>query len=274
MSSKARNRPPRLEPAVGRRNDAPPPSLAQRLERTHVAGRAAAPGPSELRRIVERAAGERAPSVLLDDAWAAVEKVFGATLAAPRIDPARTIAAMHDAFARLVDVARSGARVAFATSRPASLLTLHLELARVARAAGAHVLADDDSPPLRVDGRAARGIRWFDGVAVVTDGQSLCATRGPDAPQEWLFILPRPALVIADGPFADAALDDGIEVIAFAGLEHARLALARPPEHACLVVPMWTDREPNAYRPLVDAARRGDDIGVVVERRDGASGAR
>jgi len=252
--SKARNRPPRLESRAGPQQAAPPPTLAEMLARSHVAGRAVVPGPSELRRLVERAASDPARPVLLDDAWTAVQEVFGATVADPHIDPELTIAAAKRAVDRIIEVARSGAHISLATSQPASLITLYLALARLARRCGAVVADDDDSPPLRVDGRAAREIRWVDGVAMVTDGQSLCATRGPEAPQEWLFLVPRPTLVVADGPFADVALDAGIEVIAPAGLEHCSLAVARRRDRSCLVVPMWTDRAPGAYRPLLEAS--------------------
>jgi Phosphatase len=212
------------------------------------------PGPSEVRRMVERAATEHAQPVLLDEAWAEVEEVFGATSADPHIDTALTIAAAHRATARLIEVASSGAHISLATSRPASLITFYLALARLARISGGDVADDDDSPPLRADGRAERRIRWVDGVAVVTDGQALCSTRGPEAPQEWLFLVPRPALVVADGPFADVALDAGIEVIAPAGLDHCSLAVARRRERAAFVIPMWTDRAPGAYRPLLESA--------------------
>jgi Phosphatase len=253
--SKARNRPPHLESKVGHQEIAPPATLEEKLERSHVAGRATVPGPSELRRLVERAATDRVQPVLLDDAWVAVNDVFGGTAEAPSIDPALTIAAARVAVARIVEVAGTGAHVALATSRPASLLTVYLALARLARISGGDVADDDDdSSPLRVDGRAARTLRWVDGVAVVTDGQSLCETRGPEAPAEWLFLVPRPALVIADGPYADAALDAGVEVIALAGLDHCSLAVARKRGQSCLVVPMWTDRPPGAYRPLLETA--------------------
>ena len=195
--SKARNRPPRLETKVGHQEVAPPPTLEERLERSHVAGRATSPGPSELRRLVERAATERAQAVLLDDAWAAVSEVFGGTAEQPSIDPTLTITAACRRGARASStVADTGAHIALATSKPASLLPVYLALARLARISGGDVADDDeDSSPLRVDGRAARTLRWVDGVAVVTDGQSLCETRGPEAAAEWLFLVPRPALV-------------------------------------------------------------------------------
>jgi hypothetical protein len=266
--SKSRNRPPRLETRVGQQQLAPPPTLQQVLERSHVAGRAVSPGPSELRRLVERAAADRVRPVLLDDAWAAVGEVFGATAAMPRIDPALTISAARRAVARIVEVSGTGANVALATSRPASLITVYLALARLARISGGAVADDDDdSSPIRVDGRAAREVRWVDGVAVVTDGESLCATRGTEAAREWLFLVPRPALAVADGPYADAALDAGIEVIAPAGLDQCALALARPRDRCCLVVPMWTDRPPGAYRPLLETALNA----ALAPGEDGAS---
>jgi hypothetical protein len=229
--------------------------LEQILERSHVAGRATMPGPSELRRLVERAASDRVKPMLIDDAWTAVNEVFGGTAELPGIDPTLTISAARSAVARIVEVAGTGAHIALATSKPASLLTMHLALARLARISGGDVADDDeDSSPLRVDGRAARALRWVDGVAVVTDGQSLCETRGPEAAAEWLFLVPRPALVIADGPYADAALDAGVEVIALAGLDHCSLAVARKRGRSCLVIPMWTDRPPGAYRPLLETA--------------------
>jgi hypothetical protein len=251
---KARNRPPHLESKIGRQEHAPPPTLSESLERAHVAGRATATGPSELRRMVERAATDRPQPVGLVDAWGSVQEIFGATAEKPIIDPMLTIAAANRAVTRLVEVAEVGAPIALATSRPASLLTMHLALARLARISGGEVLTDGDSGPLRVDGRAARVIRWIDGVAVVTDGYDLCATRGTEAPQEWLFLIPRPALVVADGPYADVAIDAGIEVIAPAGLDHCSLAIGPSRDRKCLVVPMWTDRPPDAYRPLLESS--------------------
>jgi hypothetical protein len=232
---------------------APPPTLQEELVRAHVAGPAALPGPSEVRRLVERAA-EHDPGVLLDDAWAQVEAVFGATLESPLIDPDRTIAGARGAVRHIVDVASTGAPIALATSRPASLLTFYLALARLARISGGDVADDEDSSPIRVDGRASRAIRWVDGVAMVTDGEALCGTRGLEAPQEWLFLVPRPALAIADGPYAEAALDAGLDVIALGGLEHCSLAVGRRRGQRCLVVPLWPDREPGAYRRLIEVA--------------------
>ena len=258
MSSKSRNRPPRLESHIGLQEVAPPPTLTELLERSHVAGRASSSTASEARRWVERAAADRVAPVPLDDAWASVRRVFGASVEDPRIDPQLTVDAATRAIARVGVVASSMSRIAFATSRPASLLTTHLAIARFARISGAEVPDDEDAGVMRVDGRADRRLRWVDGVAVVTDGNSLCSVRGLEAAQEWLFLIPRPALVVADGPYAEVAADAGIEVIAFAGLDQCSLAIAKERARRCLVVPMWTDGMPAAYRPLLERALAGD----------------
>src|SRR4026208_58096 len=117
--SRSRNRPPRLETHIGPQHAAPPPTLEELLERSHVAGRSAASSPSELRRCVERAAGDRIHSAPLDNAWASGQRVFGATIDNPRIDPALTISAARDAVARISAVAGVNGRVALATSLPA-----------------------------------------------------------------------------------------------------------------------------------------------------------
>jgi hypothetical protein len=252
--SKAKNRPPHLETRVGPQFIVPPPSLEEVLQRSHVSGYPSVLTASVLRRAVERAAGDRVHGAPLDDAWAAVGRVFGATVTDPNIDPALTISAARRAVARVSEVANANARIAFATGLPASLLTFHLALARFARISGAEVADGDDAGPMRVDGRADRYLRWVDGVAVVTDGQSLCSVRGLEAAQEWLFMIPRPALVIADGPYAEVAADAGVETIAFAGLDHCSLAIGPTKHRHCTVVPMWTDRSPGAYRPLLERA--------------------
>lgn len=252
--SKSKNRPPHLETRVGPHYNVAPPSLEEALERSHVSGSSSALTASVLRRAVERAAGDRVHGAPLDEAWAAVGNVFGATVADPRIDPALTVSTARAAVARVSEVANANARVALATSLPASLLTFHLALARFARISGADVADGDDAGPMRVDGRADRYLRWVDGVAAVTDGQSLCSVRGLEAAQEWLFMIPRPALVIADGPYAEVAVDAGIETIAFAGLDHCSLAVGTAKNRRCMVVPMWTDRTPGAYRPLLERA--------------------
>jgi hypothetical protein len=256
---KARNRPPRLDDPVRAPSTAPrpapEPTAAELLVRAKVAGKTTSPGPSEVRHSVERL--ETNPV----ETWAAIRAVFGATPEDAQIDVDCTVRAARVAAARLGAVARSGARIAFATAQPASLLGVHAALARLARAGGGTIDEADDTGPLRVDGRTGRFLRWIDGIAVVTDGSSLLATSGADAAEEWMFLAGRPSLVVADGPFAAAAVDAGVEVVAFAGLDRVDLAVPAVRTKAlhnngCLVVPVHGGRAPRAYAPLVALLER------------------
>ncbi len=264
----ARSRPPKLEPhsgaprAVALPAPPPAPTLPTLIERSKVAGPGASgPRATELRRTVERlVAGDRgtlgalAPIAGLTavDAWVSIGAAFGATAETATIDTARTIAATRAAVARVLEVAERGSRVAIATARPASLMPVHLAFARLARAHGAEVQDLDDLGPIRADGRTPRWLRWVGGVAVVSDGHALCGTRDGEAAREWMFAIPRPALVIADGPFAEVAWESGVEVVAFAGLDRPGLAVAAALGGRCTFVPMRTDCPARGYRAIED----------------------
>jgi hypothetical protein len=275
--SRAKNRPPRLEPAVSVRTEAPPPTPEARLERAKVTGAGGSgPGPTELRRLLERivandrrALGQLAPmpGLTSDEAWSAVTATYGAEPATTAIDATRTLAAVRQAAARIHAIGASGSRIAVATARPASLLTVQMAWARLGAAAGADVVDVADFGPIRADGRTPRWLRWIGAVAVVSDGGALCETADGEAAREWVFAVPRPALVIADGPFAEVAWEQGIEVIALMGLDRPGLAVAASREGRGLVVPMRTDRAARAYRPIEE------QIGGASARPPGESGA-
>lgn len=258
---RSRNRPPKLLPRVGAVRPAPPATTAELLERAKVAGKAGGPGPTELRRFVERiVAGDRAalgelapfPELTTLDAWAAFTEVFGATPERAAIDPERSLRSAHAAQRRIHAVAERGGRIACATAAPASLLGIYGAIVRYALGAGAEIGDLADVGPLRIDGRSPRFVRWLEGVAVVSDGAALCATRDGEAAREWLFVHPRPSLVVADGPFAEVAWEAGIEVVAFAGLDRGALAIPAARGDRCTLVPMRVDRPPRAYAPLSD----------------------
>lgn len=267
--SRTRNRPPKLEPRVAPpRTPAPPPTPAELLVRAKVAGAHAGrdPGRTELRHLVDRcAAGDRAalgelapmPDLTALELWDAIALVYGADPDAPAIDPKRTIDAFGRALTRLASVADAGARIALATANPAALLPLFMRLGSVASGRGAEVADLPDAGPMRVDGRTGRSLRWFGGVAAVVEHGSVLATRDGEAAREWFFVLPRPALVVADGSFAEVAWEAGVEVVAFAGLDRPGLAVAAARDDRCTVVPLRTDRAPRGYRALetmIDAA--------------------
>ena len=132
----------------------------------------------------------------------------------------------------------------------------------VSRGAGA-ARSTTPTTPARSGSTAAPGrfLRWVDGVAVVTDGSSLLATSGADAAEEWMFLAGRPSLVVADGPFAAAAVDAGVEVVAFAGLDRVDLAVPAVRTTALHSNGVWWSRctaagRPAAYAPLVALLER------------------
>ena len=152
------------------------------LERSHVAGQLGGAEPVGAAALVERAAGDRVHPALLDDAWAAVQRVFGATGSmTPRSIPRSRSARPRAAVARIVEVANvGGARRA--RDEPARVVADR----SISRSPGSHGSPAPTSPTATTT-RARCGstaapigtLRWVDGVAVVTDGQSLCATAGP-----------------------------------------------------------------------------------------------
>ncbi len=260
--SRARSRPPRLELRVGSAPAPSPPTLLDLIERSKVAGPGGAGlGATELRRKIEllatgdrRELGELAPiaGITVESAWSAVTGTFGATPGAPHIDAARTASAVRAASARVRSVASMGGRVAIATSRPASLLMLHLAFTALVRDNDGELIDLADFGPIRADGRTSRWLRWIGGVAVVTDGKALCATGDGEAAREWLFAMPRPALVVADGPFAEVAWEAGIDVVALTGLDRPALAAAAKRDGHDIVVPLRTDRPTRAYAVIED----------------------
>lgn len=251
----AQERPERAERRPGLRDD---------LKQHHVAGRSVRYGRDEvagiMRRVEHGAAGvlhglPAFPGLTRAQVAAAVELVFGWEGDGPRarIAPTRTIDGFSAAVTRVLEVARLGGRLTFATARPASLLQLYRRLAARAAAEGGEVLAGVETVGF---GPAGRRVRWVDQVAVLTDGAALLADDSIDAADEWLFTLSRPDLVVADHAYAGVACASGLEVVAFADLDAVALAVASWLGRAVRVVPLDDRRPPSAYEGLLDLLER------------------
>ena len=188
----------------------------------------------------------------------------------PRIDPDRTLAA--DARARPRASSRSrraGGRIALATARPASLLTVYLALARARPDRGRRRRRRADVGPaarrrpvaaLAALGRRRRGRHRRPGA--VRDprrrggaASGCSSSRGPRSS-------------IADGPFADVAWEAGIEVDRARRPRPCSLAVAAARGGRCT-------RRPDVDRP---AARRLpallEDRWSTAARRPGARSGR
>jgi hypothetical protein len=184
------------------------------------------------------------------------------------IDPARVLAAATRAGRRLGAVATAGGRVAFATAHPASLLPLYAALARASAAVGAALLESGHSGAYP----SGRSLWWLDGVAVGTDGRQLYDEAQAEAGDEWLFAVGRPALAVADGVFAAAAIAAGLDVVAFADLDDPVPALAAHRGRPVEVVTVGGHRPPVAYLPVLDALLEGLASSGPVAHGGDASG--
>jgi hypothetical protein len=202
---------------------------------------------------------------------AAIEMAYGwdGDGARARIDPTNTLDSFAIARDRIVEVARDGGTLAFATSRPASLLGVYRALAATAARAGGAVL--DAAQTSLVDGDGRR-LWWLEGVAAVTDGRNLLAYDGIAAADELFFVLPRPDVVVADGWFAGAALSAGLEVVASVDLDAVALAVAAWRGMAIRVVPLDQSRPPQAYLPLLEALDEVENLDEQDEPRTGLAG--
>jgi hypothetical protein len=254
--------PPKLpDPARDHVPSAPKgPTLSDQLKRQHVAGRSTRFGRDEIvgimRQLTIGAPSTRlglAPfdSLPLAHVEAAVAATYGWTGDGPRarIAPSRTIAGFTAGCERMLEVAREGGRIAFATARPASLHHLYRALATAADDAGATVLAAEETA---IIGPGGQRVWWIDRVAVLTDQSSLLGHDSIDGAREMLFTLARPDLVVADRTFAGVAVAGGCEVVAFAGLDAIALAVAAWQGRAVRVVPLDDRRTPAAYLPLIE----------------------
>jgi hypothetical protein len=232
------------------------PSRRELLKDAHVAGRSARYSRDDVVALMEAVArgepdallGAPITDVTVPQVAMAMESVFGWDGDGPRarIDPKRTIEGYATSCARVFEIARAGGKLAFATTRPASLLGVYQSLANAADDLGGDVL---HASTATIDD--TRRVWWVDGVAVVTDGESLLADASVAAAEEWLFVLSRPDLVVADRTFAGSALATGLEVVALADLDAVALAVAAWRGLAVRVTPLDQHRAPAAYEPLL-----------------------
>jgi hypothetical protein len=234
---------------------------AKQVLSARLAGRHERVGAAEFRSVLRRVAmGHRDALLGLDrfDALtegsleAVARSVWGwrAEASESWTDPERTVDGMRRGAARIVDVARRGGRIAFATGRPASLLPLYTHLVRIALGAGADIALGSQSGEFSAAGHARCRLWWPDGVAVITDGDSIVADVGLRAAHELLFAVEMPDLVVADRGFAAGAVRAGIETVAFADLDAVALGVEASKGLPVTVVPVQERRPPASYRVL------------------------
>lgn len=244
--------------------------LRGHLLRTRLAGDVATPAGSTLENCRRLVAGEERYTFGLSDwrdatlgeALAAVRAVCGGdpVAAAPHaagcVDVERTLAAVVAQRAALDAFVRGGAgRVLLATGHPTGLLPHYGALARSLQGRGALVLAPLDDRDLHVDetGRR-RGLRFFDGVAVVWAGGELLHTHRSRYMEAMLDELDGAVdLVLGDHGMAGAAIERGIPTLSIADVNDPALFLARQRGRTRHVLPIDDNLAPSVFVPVTRA---------------------
>jgi histidinol phosphate phosphatase hisN-like protein len=176
------------------------------------------------------------------------------------IDPDRTLDALEAMAARLGRAARGGERVLICTGHPTGVMALDMAVSRALTEAGVKVLTPREGERLQRDhhGRKMR-IEYLDGVGVLSDGARLLHTHESWPMEALLDGVDRPDLVLADHGFAGAAVERGIETVAFNDVNDPAIAVAKARGKIDVVVPLDDNVAPSLYAPLasvlVDAIR-------------------
>jgi hypothetical protein len=164
------------------------------------------------------------------------------------IDPERTVAALVRAAERLVDCARSGAELVFATGHPTGLLLHHLRVADAYSAAGGKVVRPGEEESFPYQSATAR-VCYVGAVGCLAVGSSLHHTHSAAGMEAALDSGPAPDAVVADHGFAGAAIERGIPTIAIMDINDPALAVAVGEGKDVIAVPMDDNRPPHLYEP-------------------------
>lgn len=167
------------------------------------------------------------------------------------IDPERTLEELDAMAARLAEAGRKGERIVLATGHPTGIMTIHMAVSRALAEAGCKVLTPLEGERLRRDhhGRNLR-ILYLDGVGVLSDGARLLHTHEAWPMEALLDAAESPDLVLADHGFAGAAIERGLETLAFNDVNDPAIAVAKARGRIDVVVPLDDNVPPSLYEPL------------------------
>jgi hypothetical protein len=163
------------------------------------------------------------------------------------VDPDRAL----DAFERIGDRLRisavRGERVLLATGHPTGLPLLYQETGKLLADHGAKLIRPLEGEMWEDDGRR-RQIRYFAGVAMLTDRASALHTHSPEAMERMLADL-TPDVVFADHGFAGAAIEAGVDTVAIADVNDPALVVAEAQGRCGPVAVMDDNVQPESYWP-------------------------
>jgi hypothetical protein len=164
------------------------------------------------------------------------------------VDADRVLDATAEVGTRLAQAVERGERVLLATGHPTGLPILYQEVGRLLEGAGAKLLRPADGLTWEEQGRR-RQIRYFQGVAMLTDRASALHTHKPDAMVRMLEEA-EPDLVFADHGFAGAAIEQGVDTVSIADVNDPALVVARRLGRAGPVIVMDDNVRPEDYWPV------------------------
>jgi histidinol phosphate phosphatase hisN-like protein len=167
------------------------------------------------------------------------------------IDPFKVLAACREAGRRLAHAAERRERVILATGHPSGLPLLYMAVAELIEERGAVLLRPAEGLHWKEMGRR-REIRYFHGVAMLSDRASTLHTHAPAAMQAMLDEA-RPDLVFADHGFAGAAIEAGIDTLSIADVNDPALVVAKWQGRSDTVIVMDDNVNPDTYWPCFQA---------------------
>jgi histidinol phosphate phosphatase hisN-like protein len=177
--------------------------------------------------------------------------IFGDGEGPVPIDPYRVLAACRAVGRRLSQAAGRAERVVLATGHPSGLPLLYMAVAELVEEMGANLLRPAEGFVWRELGRR-REIRYFHGVAMLSDRASTLHTHAPAAMQAMLEEA-RPDLVFADHGFAGAAIEAGIDTVSIADVNDPALVVAKWQGRTDTVIVMDDNVKPESYWPCFQA---------------------
>jgi hypothetical protein len=171
------------------------------------------------------------------------------------VDPAAALAAIHRHRDVLADLAKTRARVLFATGHAFALLPHYNALARALSAAGCAVLQPLEGlhGRLRTPEGEPCAIRYFDGVGTLVAHGALLHTHRPDFMEAMLDDLGgahRVDAVVGDHGYAGAAVEAGVLTLSIADVNDPALPLAQAMGRTDGVLVIDDGLVPAVYEPL------------------------
>ncbi|MGH2556069.1 MAG: phosphatase [Actinomycetota bacterium] len=176
------------------------------------------------------------------------------------VDPDRVIEALEAIGDRLALAAKRGERVLMATGHPTGLPLLYQGAGELVVDGGGKLIRPLEGFTWEEGGRR-RQIRYFQGVAVLTDRASALHTHSATG-MERMLEEATPDLVCADHGFAGAAIEAGVDTVSIADVNDPALVVARAQGRAGPVVVMDDNVQPEAYWPCFQVIASRFDLSV------------